>query len=127
MSGNMSTSIDELPGPLPDEYLEEEINEIENEVNEHGIEVGNMEIKKSKQFKKPSFFQIINKEFNEENILIFIILFAACLPQITEYTVHLIMITPLKNFLKSNITISLFKCFLLLVIFLIIKNQVIRS
>jgi hypothetical protein len=131
MPGNMSTSIDELPGPLPDmqHYFEEEEEEqYELNVDNHGIErMSNnpqqdikMEIKKKS--KQPSFFQIINKELNEENILIFAILFTACLPQVTEYTVHLIMITPLKEILKSNISVSLFKCLLLLILFLIVKN-----
>lgn len=148
MPGNMSTSIDELPGPLPDmqnyyeeeeedqeQYNQQQYSQQQQQYNQHGIEINQrgienyeepnikVDIKKKTKQTKMSFFQIINKELNEENLLILAILFIACLPQVTEYTVHFIMMTPLKDFLKSNISVSLFKCVLLLVLFLIIKNN----
>lgn len=147
----MSTSIDELPGPLPEEYLLEEEEEEENindndngrtqNFNIHGYpdenqqrkiekyednnnKKSNINIEIKRKSKQLSYFQIISKELNEENLLIFGILLLACLPQVTEYIVHFIMITPLKDFFKSSISVSLFKCFLLLVLFLIIKNYI---
>ena len=74
----------------------------------------------------PTFYESIKNEFNERNILIFILLFIATLPQSNE-----LIRKGLMSFANasgySHMTITLIKCVLLLLVFILVKRFLFSS
>lgn len=127
MSQQMSTNISDLPDP---EEIEEEIYEDRHRDQEsiqrpiQHINYQNhekpikMNIKKSSESR--SVFDSIRNEVTEENFLIFVIIFLAT----SHYTdTKILSLLSFNNILNtSSSTITLMKCVLLLLLFIIVKN-----
>jgi len=143
----MSTNISDLPGPQVDfesemeketrlpqieqfEQLEEFNYNIKNDsddiklINEQPNAI-KMDIKKVQKEQSPQtgFFDTLYNQFNEENLLILIILYLATIPLSNEYTQKLI--SPLH--INNPFIITVIKCVLLLLIFIIIKLYILPN
>lgn len=148
----MSTNISDLPGPSEEDYeVNEEIyydhpepqnhnnnhnNKYDNEIRtsynpreedlyQHQEENVKMNIKKNikEDFDTPSLFDVFKREISEENVLIFIILFLSTSHYADDYTRKLLSFLSF-NVNTSNLTITLIKCALLLLIYIIVKNYI---
>ena len=141
----MSTNIDDLPGPAPEEneyeneydyddnYEQEEDYEefIDNqedkplpkEVYYEQPQKIKMNIRKRKEAKEDDdLFETIKKEVNEENLLIAVFLYLATTNIADEYTRKLVNMTSFN--IGSNFTLNIVKCVLLLILFILVKNFV---
>lgn len=125
---SMSTNIADLPGPTPEEY--EQQYEPQHEEPQHNYQEEEqpirMNIKKvgeMENFDSPSFIGILTKEVTEENLLILAILILATTKQADEYTRRLLSMFSFSMY-TSNFTMSVIKCILLLLLFIIFKNYV---
>jgi hypothetical protein len=145
----MSTNISDLPGPSEEEDYETQEDmyyEQDEEPQYHrepvkqqqrqyqGREedlyrrddgVVHMNIKKSvkEEFETPGIFDMLRKEITEENLLIFIIIFLSTTDYANNYTRQILSMLSF-NVNTSSLTITLIKCALLLLIFIIAKNYV---
>lgn len=143
----MSTFITDLPGPKEEEYEDENENEIEeeNEIeNEEEMEnqnfyqntrveredrvkpsyIQNDKISSSivkKKVKEPSFYEMIVKEFNEENFLLFSLIFIGTLTESNDY------IRKGIGSGYSHLSVTLIKCIILVIIFIIIKKLYLKK
>jgi hypothetical protein len=148
----MSTEIADLPGPPEQEFeTQEEIHyekpqqqyhrepnrELHRNQERHYLPEENlyeregegsnvrMNIKKNQMehFEAPGLFDIFKKEINEENVLIFIILFLSTTNYANDYTRKILSMLSF-NINTSSTTITLMKCVLLLLIYIIAKNYI---
>lgn len=144
----MSTNIDDLPGPTPEENAYDNENEYDYEDNNYGEEEDyeefmdnqeekplpkevyyeqpqkiKMNIRKRKEAKEDEdLFETIKKEVNEENLLIAVFLYLATTNIVDEYTKKLVNMTSFH--ISSSFTLNIIKCVLLLIVFILVKNFV---
>jgi hypothetical protein len=134
----MSTKIDDLPGPIP-ENIREDLTQIQNEMpspiilndNQSNIKV---DIKKKVQFKdendkdkthvqeSKNIFSFIQSHITEENLLLLIILMIASRSELDRYMIQLPFIgQPLLN---SNILLTVTKAIIILICYIAFKSFV---
>jgi len=137
----MSTNIADLPGPKPEEFEDEEY-EYEEELNEEediqpqtqprmqlqredyyeqpsSIKMDIKKVKRKEQ-EDESMFSIIQKEVNEENLLILVILYIASTSLVDEYARKVLSLMSFNN--SSSMIVNIVKCVILLLAFILIKN-----
>ena len=148
---SMSTNIEDLPGPTPEEYDYENENQRQDNEDEYEYDDGRyedfredevlderqipkevfyeqpqkikMNIRKRKtQKEEEDLFETIKKEVNEENLLIAIFLYLATTNIADEYTKKLLNMTSFN--ISSSFTLNIIKCVLLLVLFILVKHFV---
>jgi hypothetical protein len=127
----MSSMIEDLPGPQPEIEVPEEYhsqqnnNENYNEnYNEPDSRIENFDENIKLQIrKKNGIFDNIQKEFNKENLLIFIILYLATLPESNEIIRKIL--SSLTTNAYSHTIVTLLKCALLIVLLIVIKNYIV--
>lgn len=129
----MSTNISDLPGPSDEtDYEQEPRQEPEpqyrEQYREHRQEPERyreqpyQESKSVREnFETIGLFDILRKEINEENLLIFIIIFLSTSKYTDDYTRQLLSMLSF-NVNTSSLTITLIKCALLLLIYVLVKN-----
>lgn len=145
---SMSTKIDDLPGPLPDDVKndihllqgEMKINVPSNENNNkqnviditnqqklQNLQVDNntnitLDIKKKpntqEQQKDEGILTILKNEINEDNLLLCVIIFMGTYQPLTQYVQKLPII---GNYASGNIMTGLIKTLLLILIYIIAK------
>lgn len=138
---SMSTNIADLPGPKPEEFEDEEY-EYEEELNEEediqpqtqprmqlqredyyeqpsSIKMDIKKVKRKEQ-EDESMFSIIQKEVNEENLLILVILYIASTSLVDEYARKVLSLMSFNN--SSSMIVNIVKCVILLLAFILIKN-----
>lgn len=134
---NMSTSIDDLPGPQPQpQQLEtstvpREVQDRQDEPvrNQKYFEISDDDVQ-NKIVKKPktrglfeSIIHSIKTELNEENVLIFCAIFIATLSSSNEQTRRFLTMLPINSgFGYSHSTVSVVKCILLLIAIILIRK-----
>ena len=139
---NMSTRIDDLPGPqpnepgLPDDIQQDiqELNQLQESINNsqtnstQQIEPYESNIKadirkrvrfaeENKEQNPESVVDIIKNEINEENMLLLAVLLIASLPTITEYIQRLI-----PGYTSDSWAMMLIKATLMLVLFIVSRR-----
>lgn len=144
--GVMSTDIDDLPGPIPDEEQYEQYEQYEQSDQQH--EQSNQQYDQSyekrhdqvyeqrqsnissniqKKLESVETFQqdenIFSKEFTMEYLLILIVIFLSTMPVSDEYTRKFVVMLPF-NLIRSSMMVNVVKCLLLLIIFIIVKNYI---
>lgn len=133
---NMSTSIDDLPGPHPEEIhiVSNETFEDPPDIKDRETYIENSDDSKvtaniSKKIQSPGLFEkilkSIKKELNEENLLILCFIFVATLSSSNEQTRRFLAILPINNgFGYSHSTVTFVKCILLLIALILVKKFV---
>lgn len=147
---SMSTSISDLPGPAPEmktikqsscqmqtpKKVIEKMEDIDEEsIEEDDIFIEDIENfavnKKNKKVKETfdgmdtnKFLAEFKSHLNEETIVVYILLFIATLAQSDIYTRKLLGIFRLSN--MSFLSVSIIKCLLLIVIFILIKMYLLK-
>lgn len=135
----MATNIDDLPGPLPEDLLND-IDDIKDKLQDNNrldyIEPNNSNVradmKKRVHFnddvdnttskkEHPSLLGFLKSQVNEENAVLLIIIFAASLPQLTVYIKNAPLI---GGYATSDFATGLLKAALLLVLFVLVKKYV---
>lgn len=119
MEDTMSTNIDDLPGPQPQIELEIQEEDTQSNPPKHVSFKDDVEYIEPKQnnFDLKTF---VFKQFNEENLLLLVILFLAFLPQIDRYFYNLPL---LGDYTYGNSIFSmLLKATILLLIFILLKE-----
>jgi hypothetical protein len=137
----MSTKIDDLPGPIP-ENIREDLTQIQNEMpspiilndNQSNIKV---DIKKKVQFKdendkdkthvqeSKNIFSFIQSHITEENLLLLIILMIASRSELDRYMIQLPFVgQPLLN---SNILLTVIKAIIILICYIVFKSFVLTQ
>jgi hypothetical protein len=126
----MSTSIDDLPGPIPQELTNEIRNDIAGISNDSSVDIkvqptnSNIQanVKKRVTFEdeqeSQSILSSLKDEINEENILLLAVLLAAALPQFTQYVKNFPL---LGSYATSDLMTSIIKAAVLAVIFIVSK------
>lgn len=132
----MSTSIDDLPGPLPQELTRElrsDLEGISNEMytNENSVDLkvrpSNSNIKANvkkrvsfadEQEEQSDMLSSLKNEINEENILLLVILLSAALPSFNQYVTHLPFV---GSYATSDFMTSIIKAAFLIVLFIAVK------
>ena len=140
---SMSTKIEDLPGPIPEDILGD-INTIKNENNKEHFEELNddkivtdnsnikMNIKKVRfsessdadeaehltNTKEMGFMDFIKNLLNEENIILFVLFL---LSSQTDYDRYPKSIPFFGNYLENPLIFTLIKCILLIIVFVITK------
>lgn len=133
----MSTSIDDLPGPLPQELTRELRNDLEgmfsngNEAYSNDVDLkvqpSNTNIKANvkkrvsfadEQEEQQDVLSSLKNEINEENILLFSILIAAALPSFTQYVQQVPFV---GSYATSDFMTSIVKAAVLILVFIVIK------
>jgi hypothetical protein len=108
-----------------DVFLKEHLENYDN-TQDSPIKVNIKKKDTNTQASSPSLYESIKREFNEQNILIFILLFIATLPQSNE-----IIRKGLMSFANtsgySHMSITLIKCALLLLVFILVKRFLFSS
>lgn len=132
----MSTNISDLPGPSDEtdyeqeqepQYRQEPEPQYREQYREHRQEPERYRepYRESKSvrenFETIGLFDILRKEINEENLLIFIIIFLSTSKYTDDYTRQLLSMLSF-NVNTSSLTITLIKCALLLLIYVLVKN-----
>ena len=137
---SMSTKIDDLPGPIP-ENIREDLTQIQNEIhppiivndNQSNIKV---DIKKKVQFKdidkdkthlqeSKNIFSFIQSHITEENLLLLIVLMIASRAELDRYMIQLPLIgQPLLN---SNILLTVTKAIMILICYIAFKSFVLSQ
>jgi len=138
---SMSTKIDDLPGPIP-ENIREDLTQIQNEMpspiilndNQSNIKV---DIKKKVQFKdendkdkthvqeSKNIFSFIQSHITEENLLLLIILMIASRSELDRYMIQLPFVgQPLLN---SNILLTVIKAIIILICYIVFKSFVLTQ
>jgi hypothetical protein len=133
----MSTNIADLPGPKPEEF-EDEGYEYEEEVMEEEEEYPQQQLPKEVYYEQPSsikmdikkvkrkiqedesMFSLIQKEVNEENLLILVILYIASTSLVDDYAKKVLSLMSMNN--SSSMIINIVKCVILLLAFILVKN-----
>lgn len=144
---SMSTRIDDLPGPMDNELMDD-LSQIQSDINQYPRQFDElvdqnqtnvkMNIKKRVHFKddtneelddfeeeESDLFQYIKSQFSEENILIFVILIMASRPEFDNYMTKLPLIS--NYILESSIMTSILKAIILLIIYILFKRYVLSS
>ena len=145
---SMSTKIEDLPGPIPEDILGD-INTIKNENSKEHFDNGNnredfndkivtdnsnikMNIKKVRfsessdadeaehltNTKEMGFMDFIKNLLNEENIVLFVLFL---LSSQTDYDRYPKSIPFFGNYLENPLIFTLIKCILLIIVFVITK------
>lgn len=142
---SMSTNIDDLPGE--DSYVEE--NEMEPIERMGGMKrMGGMErmgvLPRSermmeeltnieddmpkliikRKYSELGIVELLGSELKLQNIILLIIIFMATTINSNEYTRKMLSFIPLVNSGWSHFSVTIIKCILLLIVYLIIKNFV---
>lgn len=138
----MSTKIDDLPGPIIDDYSSRQINEEQlNEYNSNQTNI-KMDVKKRVHFKEPleeineieedhdntsdiSIIDYIKSQINEENLLIFIMLIIASRSDFDNYTTQIPFIGIYAQ--GSSIIVSIIKAIVLLLLYILSKKYLLPS
>jgi hypothetical protein len=134
---SMSTRIDDLPGPIP-ENIRDDLTQIQNEYtsptiidNQSNIK---MDIKKKVSFKEneiqdqqesKNIFTFIQSHITEENLLLLVILMLSSRTELDNYMIRLPIIG--KTLLDSNIFLTFTKAILILILYILIKSFVLPS
>jgi len=141
MSQQMSTNISDLPGS---EEIEEEVYEDQYEdqyrepqyrepvqnrsyqpqrISERDLYEQDQPVKMNikKSVESSSLFDSLRNEITEENLLIFVIIFLATSHYADDYTRKILSLMSF-NINTSSLTITLTKCALLLLLFILVKN-----
>ena len=85
-------------------------------------------IKKKEKFinddktKENDTLNFITNEFNTSNVLLFTIIYLSTLPISDEYTRKLLKLLPFDLIYSNSTTINIIKCFLLLIVFILIHK-----
>ena len=145
---SMSTNIDDLPGPSPDEnnYEYEENLEDDYDYEQYTDDVTSntqplpvsqkndskdlyydqpskikMDIRKrkNKQDNSNDTFELIKNEINEENLLLLAILYLSSMNITEEYTKKFLSLLSINN--SSSLIVTIVKSVLLLIIFILAK------
>jgi hypothetical protein len=133
----MSTKIEDLPGPLPDD-VQNDINELQGEMNNaidedprlyERVEPNQSNIRLNVSKKQVHFanddntesgvLSNLKSEINEENSLLMIILIVATLPKIDRFVRQIPFV---QSYITNDLMISFFKAALLVVAFIILKR-----
>jgi hypothetical protein len=127
----MSTSIEDLPGPLPQELTRELRNDISgmsNDFNSVDLQVQptnsniHANVKKRVTFEdeheNQDLLSSLKSEINEENILLAAVLLAAALPQFTQYVKDFPLI---GSYATSDFMTSIIKAAILVIVFILFK------
>jgi hypothetical protein len=141
----MSTNIEDLPGPSPDETEHEEYQQ-EHQYEEYEDDIQNdnqtqyyqenprerlyeqpskikMDIKKVQKRKDTledtSMFDVLKREVSEENLLVLIVLYIASTSLVDEYAKKALNII---SFNTSSFAVNVVKCIILLLVFILAKN-----
>lgn len=78
-----------------------------------------------KKLNKRGLLENIKKQFNEKNLILFVIIFLASLPLISNYVINFINMLPFKNSIpKSNLTVSFIKSLFLIILYIFVKKQI---
>ena len=146
----MSTKIDDLPGPMNNELMDD-LSQIQSDINQNPRQFDElvdqnqtnvkMNIKKRVHFKdqdqyeeleeleeleeETDLLQYIKSQFSEENVLIFVILIMASRPEFDNYMTKLPLIS--NYILESSIMTSILKAIILLIIYILFKRYVLSS
>lgn len=146
----MSTRIDDLPGPI-DEELIDDLSQIQNDINQNPRQINElvdqnqtnvkMNINKRVRFKDENdykeieefevdeedtdLFQYIKSQFSEENVLIFVMLMIASRKEFDNYMTKLPFVS---NYIsESSIMTSILKAILLLIVYILFKRYILSS
>lgn len=129
----MSTSIDDLPGSLPQELTRELRHDLEGISNDFShentvdlqVQPNNTNIKANVKKRvsfvddqEPDALSTLKNEINEENILLLFVLLAAALPSFTKYVTQ---IPFAGSYATSDFMTSIIKAGILVVVFVIVK------
>jgi len=108
----MSTKIEDLPNnpAQPSQAIEEQ------DQNQTNV---TMEITKKTDISKPSLWEQVKNDLNEDTLLIAIFIFLGTLPNWNEY---LLKIPILGSYLTSDLLTGIVKAAILTVIFVIVKK-----
>ena len=145
---SMSTKIDDLPGPMDNELIDD-LSQIQSDINQNPRQFDElvdqnqtnvkMNIKKRVHFKdqdeyqyqdemeedETDLFQYIKSQFSEENVLIFVILIMASRPEFDNYMTKLPLIS--NYILESSIMTSILKAIILLIVYILFKRYILSS
>lgn len=152
---SMSTKIDDLPGPLDNDIIND-LSQIQNDMQNDHRHINNqyidhlnesnsnqsnikMDIKKKVHFREPleddkseiendkdlPFFEYIKSQINEENLLIFLMLIVVTRSELDQYTKTLPVVGIYAE--SSNIISTIIKCFIILLIFIFAKKYFLPS
>lgn len=134
----MSTNISDLPGPSDEtDYEQEQEPQYRQEPEpQYREQYRYRQEPEREQYREPyhdksksvrenfetiGLFDILRKDINEENLLIFIIIFLSTSKYTDDYTRQLLSMLSF-NVNTSSLTITLIKCALLLLIYVLVKN-----
>ena len=146
----MSTKIDDLPGPMNNELMDD-LSQIQSDINQNPRQFDElvdqnqtnvkMNIKKRVHFKdqdqyeeleeleeleeETDLLQYIKSQFSEENVLIFVILIMASRPEFDNYMSKLPLIS--NYILESSIMTSILKAIILLIVYILFKRYILSS
>lgn len=144
---SMSTKIDDLPGPINEELVDD-LSKIQNDINKNPRQINElvdqnqtnvkMNINKRVRFKdeneykefeededETDLFQYIKSQFSEENVLIFVMLMIASRPEFDNYMTKLPFVS---NYIsESTIITSILKAILLLIVYILFKRYILSS
>jgi hypothetical protein len=146
----MSTKIDDLPGPMNNELMDD-LSQIQSDINQNPRQFDElvdqnqtnvkMNIKKRVHFKdqdqyeeleeleeleeETDLLQYIKSQFSEENVLIFVILIMASRPEFDNYMTKLPLIS--NYILESSIMTSILKAIILLIVYILFKRYILSS
>ena len=140
---SMSTKIDDLPGPIP-QNIREDLTQIQNEIpppivindNQSNIKV---DIKKKVKFKddqdisdssqteieSQNIFSFIQSQITEENLLLLIILMISSRTEIDGYMIQLPIFG--QSLLNSNILLTITKAIIILIFYIVFKSFVLPN
>lgn len=140
---SMSTKIDDLPGPIPDD-VKNDINALQGQLKnnlqlqqvqqqpkqqipEQNLQIDNSNTNITLAIQKKStpekenasgLFSIIKNEINEDNLLLCIVIFMGTYPPLTNYVRK---IPFLGNYASGDIMSGLIKTFVLIILYIIAK------
>lgn len=141
---NMSTRIDDLPGPqlnapgLPEDIQQDlqQLNQLQDSIDNSPTNSAQQiepyesnikaDIRKRVRFEEDNtqqtpegIFEILKSEINEENMLVLAVLLIACMPTMTEYIQRLI---PGLTYPSDSWSMILIKSALMLVLYILSKR-----
>ena len=133
----MSTFISDLPGSQeeimhPEQEQEQFQEQVEqpyqeeyqntNQAIPEQISPTNIKVAFKKKDAPVSWYDSFKKEFNEENALLLVLLYVATLSQSNEYIRKGLLLSSFGGSGHSHMSITLLKCVLLLLAYLIVKK-----
>jgi hypothetical protein len=104
----------------PQQFEQEEVQEDVVAHKEKFEQNENIKVTYKKKKGNSSYFELIKNEFNEENLLILVLIFIATLSQSNEYIRKGLFTFGSSGF--SHTSITLIKCLLLLLVFIAFKK-----